>query len=68
DGRSRSLKALAEEFLGVGIQNGVHCPIEDARAAMMLYQMNRKEWERSKKDFIRLKDKQRKRKLKNQLK
>ncbi|KZV51945.1 RNA exonuclease 4 [Dorcoceras hygrometricum] len=27
EGRSRSLKNLAMEFLGVGIQNGEHCPV-----------------------------------------
>ncbi|KAL8512125.1 hypothetical protein ACS0TY_018542 [Phlomoides rotata] len=64
DGRSRSLKNLAAQFLNVEIQNGEHCPVEDARAAMLLYQKNRKQWERSAKDFIRLKEKQKKRKPK----
>ncbi|KAK3030257.1 hypothetical protein RJ639_039840 [Escallonia herrerae] len=62
EGRSRALRHLADEFLGVTIQNGEHCPIEDARAAMVLYQKNKKVWERSIKDFIRLKQKQKKRK------
>ncbi|KAG6397840.1 hypothetical protein SASPL_139289 [Salvia splendens] len=64
EGRSRSLKNLAAEFLSVDIQNGEHCPVEDARAAMMLYQRHRKQWEKSAKDFKRLKEKQKKRKPK----
>ncbi|KAL6957808.1 hypothetical protein U1Q18_024240 [Sarracenia purpurea var. burkii] len=64
EGRRRALRHLAAEFLGVKIQNGEHCPIEDARAAMLLYQKNKKEWEKSIKDFIRLKEKQKKRKTK----
>ncbi|KAK4439149.1 RNA exonuclease 4 [Sesamum alatum] len=64
EGRSRSLKNLASQFLNVDIQNGEHCPIEDARAAMLLYQKHRKQWERSIKDFTRLKEKQKKRKPK----
>ncbi|KAL0306549.1 UNVERIFIED_CONTAM: RNA exonuclease 4 [Sesamum radiatum] len=64
EGRRRSLKNLASQFLTVDIQNGEHCPIEDARAAMLLYQRNRKQWERSIKDFTRLKEKQKKRKPK----
>lgn len=42
--------------------------IEDARAAMMLYQKNRKEWEKKLKDQIRLKQKQKKRKHKKKSK
>ncbi|KAL3821228.1 hypothetical protein ACJIZ3_007133 [Penstemon smallii] len=77
EGRSRSLKNLAAQFLDVEIQNGEHCPvsyfsphlvnmltssqIEDARAAMMLYQKNMKPWERSVKDFIRHKENKKKR-------
>ncbi|XP_009762159.1 uncharacterized protein LOC107814025 isoform X1 [Nicotiana tabacum] len=64
EGRSRALRHLATEVLGVEIQNGEHCPIEDARAAMMLYLKRRKEWEKSVKDFVRLKEKQKKRKPK----
>ncbi|XP_050215607.1 RNA exonuclease 4 [Mercurialis annua] len=60
----KALRHLASEFLGVEIQNGEHCSIEDARAAMLLYQRNKKEWERSLKDRIRLKQKQKKRKPK----
>ena len=36
--------------------------MDDARAAMLLYQKNRKEWEKSVKGQIRLKEKQKKRK------
>ncbi|PHT51752.1 RNA exonuclease 4 [Capsicum baccatum] len=64
EGRKPALRNLATEVLGVGIQNGEHCPIEDARAAMMLYLKHRKEWEKSIKDFARLKEKQKKRKPK----
>ncbi|KAM7495431.1 hypothetical protein LguiB_030040 [Lonicera macranthoides] len=64
EGRSRALRNLATEFLGVKIQDGEHCPIEDARAAMMLYEKNKRAWERSVKDFLRLRQKQKKRKPK----
>lgn len=64
EGRSKALRHLADEVLGVKIQDGEHCPIEDARAAMLLYQKKRKEWERNIKDFARLKQKQKKRKSK----
>lgn len=33
------LKFLSEYFLGLRIQNGTHCPIEDARVTMRLYQL-----------------------------
>lgn len=64
EGRSRALKHLASEFLDVVIQNGEHCPIEDARAAMLLYQKNKKQWERSMKDRIRFTQKMKKRRQK----
>ncbi|KAK7244222.1 hypothetical protein RIF29_39041 [Crotalaria pallida] len=67
-GSRRALKHLAEEILGAKIQSGEHCPIEDARAAMMLYQRNRKEWEKNIKDHIRNKKKQGKWKLKKKQK
>lgn len=38
--------------------------IEDARAAMVLYQKNRKAWQKIVKDQIKLKQKQKKRKPK----
>ncbi|XP_057458534.1 uncharacterized protein LOC130749228 isoform X2 [Lotus japonicus] len=59
-----ALRHLAAERLGVKIQTGEHCPIQDARAAMLLYQRNRKEWEKSIKDQSRNKQKQMKRKQK----
>lgn len=64
EGRYPALRRLALDNLGVEIQNGEHCPIEDARAAMMLYEKNRKQWERSIKDSIRLKIKRKKKKRK----
>ncbi|KAL5151526.1 RNA exonuclease 4 [Glycine soja] len=42
--------------------------VEDARAAMLLYQRNRKEWEKNIKDQFRLKQKQRKSKQKKKQK
>ncbi|KAH9611178.1 hypothetical protein KSS87_001333 [Heliosperma pusillum] len=60
----KALRHLATEFLGVSIQSGEHCPIEDARAAMLLYQRHKKEWEKSAKDLSRLVEKQKKRKNK----
>lgn len=62
NGSSRALRHLAAEVLGVQIQNGEHCPIDDARAAMLLYQKNRRDWEKSVKDQLRMEQKQKKRK------
>ncbi|XVF04291.1 hypothetical protein REPUB_Repub05bG0069700 [Reevesia pubescens] len=62
EGRRKALRHLAAEVLGVEIQTGEHCPVDDARAAMLLYQKNRKGWEKSAKDQLRLKEKQKKRK------
>lgn len=59
--RRKALRHLAAEFLGAKIQSGEHCPIEDARAAMLLYQRNKKEWEKSIRDQMRLRQKQNKR-------
>ncbi|KAK9078223.1 hypothetical protein SSX86_002280 [Deinandra increscens subsp. villosa] len=64
EGRSKALKNLAAEVLGVKIQNGEHCPVEDARAAMMLYIKKKREWERHVKDLVKMKLKQNKRKPK----
>jgi RNA exonuclease 4 len=44
-GQAPSLKALSEYVLGRKIQHGEHCPVEDARATMMLYVRHRKRWE-----------------------
>ncbi|KAK6946661.1 hypothetical protein RJ641_000134 [Dillenia turbinata] len=68
NGRRKALRKLAAEFLGIEIQNGEHCPIEDARAAMLLYQRNRKEWEKSIKQRRKLQGKQQKNKNKLLLK
>ncbi|KAI4374690.1 hypothetical protein MLD38_012655 [Melastoma candidum] len=62
EGRRKALRHLAAEFLGVTIQNGEHCPIEDARAAMLLYQRIHKAWEKSAKTEIRMKQKKRQKK------
>ncbi|KAJ9550869.1 hypothetical protein OSB04_014914, partial [Centaurea solstitialis] len=64
EGRSKALRHLAAEVLGVKIQNGEHCPIEDARAAMMLYMKKKREWEKFVKDLVKMKLKQKKRKPK----
>ncbi|XP_028394840.1 RNA exonuclease 4-like [Dendronephthya gigantea] len=45
-----SLKRLAKEILYISIQDGEHSSVEDARAAMKLYNTHRKEWEKSIKD------------------
>lgn len=41
-----SLKRLASAELGMEIQVGEHSPVEDARAALYLYQKHRDAWER----------------------
>ncbi|KAL5730570.1 hypothetical protein ACHQM5_003375 [Ranunculus cassubicifolius] len=68
DGRRRKLKSLAAEFLGVQIQDGEHCPVEDARAAMMLYQKNKKQWEKSIEVRLMLKEKHKNRRPKKKKK
>lgn len=57
-----ALRHLASEHLGAKIQTGEHCPIDDARAAMMLYQKNRREWEKSIKGNFRKQKKRKKNK------
>lgn len=42
-----SLRNLSKLILGEEIQNGIHDSIEDARAAMKIYQIFQKEWEKS---------------------
>lgn len=42
-----ALRNLAKKFLGVTIQDGEHCSVQDALAAMQLYNMFKKEWEAS---------------------
>ncbi|KAK9804077.1 hypothetical protein WJX73_003365 [Symbiochloris irregularis] len=41
---ARSLRALALEHLALVIQAGEHTPVDDARAALYLYQQHHKEW------------------------
>ena len=43
--KAKSLRELALEHLGLEIQDGEHSSVEDARAALSLYQKHRKEWE-----------------------
>ncbi|XP_058779574.1 uncharacterized protein LOC131653452 [Vicia villosa] len=57
-----ALRHLASEHLGAKIQTGEHCPVDDARAAMMLYQRNRREWEKSLKGNFRKQKKRKKNK------
>ncbi|KAL4204708.1 hypothetical protein AMTRI_Chr01g133370 [Amborella trichopoda] len=52
DGKPTALRNLAYLYLGVKIQEGTHCPVEDARAAMAIYQKHKKEWEISIKQQI----------------
>jgi len=47
NGRTPSLRKLAEDVLGVKIQQGEHDSVTDAKTAMQLYLMYRKEWEKS---------------------
>ncbi|KAL5479936.1 hypothetical protein EMCRGX_G023539 [Ephydatia muelleri] len=44
-GKTPPLKKLSSELLGVNIQEGEHNSIEDAQAAMRLYQKHKAEWE-----------------------
>jgi len=46
-GGAPSLKKLTEKLLAVQIQTGEHDSIQDAQAAMRLYTLHRKEWEKS---------------------
>lgn len=45
-GGSPRLKVLAEEFLGLTIQEGAHSSVEDARATMALYRRDKDAFER----------------------
>ncbi|KRX20133.1 RNA exonuclease 4 [Trichinella nelsoni] len=44
--RFPKLKTLAKLILGMDIQSGEHCSIEDARATMFLYNQHKKQWEK----------------------
>ncbi len=46
-GRTPSLKNLTARMVGVSVQEGEHSSVQDAQAAMRLYTMFRKEWEKS---------------------
>ncbi|XP_037939144.1 RNA exonuclease 4 [Teleopsis dalmanni] len=46
NGRTPSLKRLSEEILGLKIQTGEHNSIEDARAAMNIYNRLSQDWEK----------------------
>ncbi|XP_040382958.1 RNA exonuclease 4 [Oryza brachyantha] len=57
EGRTRSLKDLTAEVLYAKIQQKEHCPIEDARAAMFIYNKHKKAWEKNMKEQFRFKKK-----------
>jgi len=46
-GRPARLQELAASHLGLEIQSGEHSPLEDARAALLLYQRHAAAWEAS---------------------
>lgn len=45
-GKAPSLKKLSKEVLNVVVQEGEHSSVEDARATMLLYKFDKKEFER----------------------
>jgi RNA exonuclease 4 len=45
-GRTPSLKGLVEKLLGVEIQTGRHDSVEDARATMALFRLEKESFER----------------------
>lgn len=54
-GGTPSLKKLSQRLLGVQVQEGEHNSIQDAQAAMRLYTMHRKQWEKSLKTRLKKK-------------
>ena len=46
-GKTPSLKRVTERFLGVKVQEGEHSSVQDAQAAVRLYTMFRREWEKA---------------------
>lgn len=44
---ARSLKTLSLQFFGNSIQDGEHCSLEDAKAAMQLYALKKEEFDAS---------------------
>lgn len=47
NGQTPGLKTLSKLLLGKTIQTGEHSSVEDARAAMQIYVMHKREWEES---------------------
>ncbi|KAI5269895.1 hypothetical protein E4T47_06723 [Aureobasidium subglaciale] len=45
-GRAPALRKLAKEFLGMDIQGGEHSSVEDARATMMLFKLEKEAFEK----------------------
>ena len=45
--RPRALRHLADQELGIAIQDGSHSSVDDARAALYLYQKHSVTWERA---------------------
>ncbi|XP_050523460.1 RNA exonuclease 4-like [Daktulosphaira vitifoliae] len=45
EGRTPGLKRLTLHFLGASIQEGEHSSVQDAKAALQLYMLARKDWE-----------------------
>lgn len=45
-GKTPSLKKLTEKILGMEIQTGQHSSVEDAKATMLIYKSDKKEFER----------------------
>lgn len=46
DGKTPSLKMLSAKLLGVKVQGGEHSSVQDAQAAMKLYMMHKRQWEK----------------------
>jgi len=46
DGRTPSLRLLTQSVLGIQIQDGEHDSVIDAQAAMRLYTLHRRQWEK----------------------
>ena len=46
-GKTPSLKRLTAKMLGVSVQEGEHSSVQDAQAAVRLYTMFRKDWEKT---------------------
>lgn len=44
-GKHPALKTLAKELLGLDIQGGKHCSVEDAKVAMLIFKKVKNEWE-----------------------